>query len=142
MDDVYVDLHRSDTEVTAKVFPLLPVTGHWSQHLSVPNQRLEVRKGGKLTNEHTLVWPLNATDLEVQLSKICKQVFVGQNYTLRILESNSVEEHTVPFVPPRAAMSCPFPYAAAPLPHPSACVPSSSCLAPGHPRAGTAQGDG
>jgi hypothetical protein len=60
---------RRVSDVTARLFPLLPRPNHWSRVLSLPPQQLEVLHNSRLIASQSLAWARNATDLHLPISK-------------------------------------------------------------------------
>jgi hypothetical protein len=98
---------RRVSDVTARLFPLLPRPNHWSRVLSLPPQQLEVLHNSRLIASQHLAWARNATDLHLPISKSITpdgyamgmaDIFFGHTYTLRVLESASVQPLTVQLV--------------------------------------------
>ena len=102
MEDVVLDLSRSSAEVKARVFPLLPASGHWSRALSMEPQHLEIHHNRQLVASTPLSWARGVSDLHVLLSRLTP-IFMGHTYTLKVPESSTVEPLAISLVGEQAS---------------------------------------
>ena len=99
---------RATSDVQARLFPLLPKPNHWSRALNLPPQQLEVLHNSRVLASTSLAWARGATDLRQSISKMV-DIFVGHTYTLRVLESPSVQGLSVPLVAEEGAQQINLP---------------------------------
>ena len=102
MEDVVIDLSRASAQVKARAFPLLPAVEHWSKELTMQPQTLEVHHNRQLVATTSIAWAPGATDLVTPISGLTP-IFLGHTYTLKVVQSASVDELVVSLVGEQAA---------------------------------------
>ena len=106
--DVVLNLGRATGELSVRLFPARLGTDHWAANLPLPPQQLEVVQTGQLVASTTITWQPNQPSVVSKLSALAS-LFVGQQYTVRVVESESVLPVTLPVAVEHYAQELPLP---------------------------------
>ena len=106
--DVVLNLGRATGELSVRLFPARLGTDHWAANLPLPPQQLEVLQTGQLVASTTVTWLANQPNVVSKLSALAS-LFVGQQYTVRVIESESVLPVTLPVAVEHYAQELPLP---------------------------------
>ncbi len=87
--DVVLQLGRATGELSVRLFPARFGTDHWAAKLPLPPQQLEVLQQGQLVATTTVQWLHATPERIIELSTLAS-LFVGQQYTVRVAQSDSV----------------------------------------------------